>query len=32
MISKGYGGEKWTIWSLFGAQFGGKFGEVLLPI
>ena len=30
MISKGYGGAKRTIWSLFGRQFGEKFGEVLL--
>jgi hypothetical protein len=25
-----YGGAKRTIWSLFGAQFGEEFGEVLL--
>jgi hypothetical protein len=31
MISKEYGGVKRTIWSLFGAQFGEEFGEVLLP-
>ena len=30
MISKEYGGAKRTIWSLFGAQFGEEFGEVLL--
>jgi hypothetical protein len=30
MISKEYGGEKRTIWSLFGRQFGEEFGEVLL--
>jgi hypothetical protein len=30
MISKEYRGAKRTIWSLFGAQFGEKFGEVLL--
>jgi hypothetical protein len=29
MISKEYGGAKGTIWSLFGAQFGEEFGEVL---
>jgi hypothetical protein len=30
MISKEYGGEKRTIRSLFGRQFGEEFGEVLL--
>ena len=30
MISKEYVGTKWTIWSLFGVQFGEEFGEVLL--
>jgi hypothetical protein len=30
MISKDYEGEKRTIWSLFGMQFGEEFGEVLL--
>ena len=30
MISEEYGGAKRTIWSLFGAQFGEEFGEVLL--
>jgi hypothetical protein len=29
MISREYGGAKRTIWSLFGAQFGEEFGEVL---
>jgi hypothetical protein len=29
MISMEYGGAKRTIWSLFGAQFGEEFGEVL---
>jgi hypothetical protein len=30
MISKEYGGAKRTIWSLFGAQFGEEFREVLM--
>jgi hypothetical protein len=29
MISKEYRGAKRTIWSLFGAQFGEEFGEVV---
>jgi hypothetical protein len=30
MISMEYEGAKRTIWSLFGAQFGEEFGEVVL--
>jgi hypothetical protein len=30
MISKEYGGAEKTNWSLFGAQFGEEFGDVLL--